>query len=113
MSQIFDENGLNCDSYDPFYFPDVSIWKKSYEFLVMNEVIEHLSDPAGTISKLRTILTGPIFIRTKFYPETEKEFANWFYKRDATHVQFFNLKSLSQLGTVKVIGEDLYRIDLK
>lgn len=113
MSQIFDDKGIICDSYDPFYFPDESFWQKTFEFGVMNEVIEHLADPADTVARLKMIIKGPLFIRTKFYPETEQEFSSWFYKRDLTHVQFFSLKTLSYLGTVKVLGEDLYRIDLK
>lgn len=113
MSQIFDDHGIRMDSYDPFYFPDESIWKKSYGFAVMNEVIEHLRDPVETLSRLRSIVQGPLFVRTKLYPETEKEFSGWFYKRDATHVQFFSLRALEEIGSVKVIGADLYRIDWK
>ena len=113
LSQIFDDKGFIVDSFDPFYFPDESIWKKSYDFAVMNEVIEHLADPKATLSRLRAITKGPLFVRTKLYPETEREFSNWFYKRDATHVQFFSMKALSEIGLVKVIGVDLYRIDWK
>ena len=113
LSQIFDEKGFSMDSYDPFYFPDESIWQKKYGFAVMNEVIEHLTDPSATLQRLRTIVDGPLFVRTKLYPSTEKEFASWFYKRDATHVQFFSLRSLSLIGKVKEIGVDLYRIDWK
>lgn len=113
LSQIFDVKGFNMDSYDPFYFPDQSIWKKSYEFVVMNEVIEHLSDPSATLVRLRSIVKGPLFVRTKLYPATEEEFSKWFYKRDSTHVQFFSFRALSQIGTVKEIGDDLYRIDWK
>lgn len=113
MEKLFMECGIEVDSYDPFYFPDESIWKKNYDFAVLNEVIEHLNEPAKTLTLLKNIIKGPIFVRTKLYPESEPQFAKWFYKRDITHVQFFSLKALSVLGEVKELGTDLYRIDWK
>lgn len=113
MAQLFRENGHLTDSYDTFYFPDESIWQKKYDFAVLNEVIEHLRDPSGILRRLRSIVTGPVFIRTKLYPAKEADFSRWFYKRDLTHVQFWSLGSLSFLGKVKVLDEDLYRIDWK
>jgi 2-polyprenyl-3-methyl-5-hydroxy-6-metoxy-1,4-benzoquinol methylase len=113
MASLFEETGHEVDSYDPFYFPDEGIFQKKYDFAVLNEVIEHLRNPSGTLKSLRSVVSGPLFVRTKLYPATESEFANWFYKRDATHVQFWSLKALSVLGTVKVLAEDLYKIDWK
>ncbi len=113
LGKLFHDHGYAMDSYDLFYLPDESIWEKSYDFVVMNEVIEHLGDPMGTIERLKTICRGPLFVRTKFYPTSQKEFTNWFYKRDLTHVQFFNRNSLSVLGNVTELDEDLYRIDWK
>ncbi len=113
MEKLFMECSLEVDSYDYFYFQDESIWQKTYDFAVLNEVIEHLNDPAETLARLKKIIHGPLFVRTKLYPETEKAFANWFYKRDITHVQFFSLQALSKLGEVKELGTDLYRIDWK
>lgn len=111
MATLFGEKGIGMDSYDPFYVPDESFWDREYDFIVMNEVIEHLADPAGTLSALQKICPGPIFVRTKLYPE--QDFGKWFYMRDPTHVQFFSLKALSETGKVKVLGEDLYRIEWK
>ncbi len=111
METLFRERGLEMDSYDPFYVPDESIWEKDYDFIVMNEVIEHLADPVATLTKLKSICPGPLFVRTQLYPETD--FGNWFYMRDPTHIQFFSMDSLSKIGSVKVLGEDLYKIEWK
>ncbi len=111
MKTLFSEKGFRMDSYDPFYVPDESIWDKDYDFIVMNEVIEHLADPVATLSDLRKISRGPLFVRTKLYPESD--FGKWFYMRDPTHIQFFSLKALAEIGKVKVLGEDLYRIEWK
>ena len=113
MEKLLRECGLEVHSYDPFYFPDQTIWHKHFDFAVLNEVIEHLNEPAKTLTVLKTIIHGPIFVRTKLYPKSEAEFAKWFYKRDITHVQFFSLKALSMIGQVKVLDTDLYRIDWK
>lgn len=113
LAKLFSVRGHLTESFDPFYYPDESIWKKKYGFAVLNEVIEHLRDPADTLQRLRSIVHGPLFIRTKIYPPTEDEFSKWFYKRDQTHVQFFSLRALSVLGEVKVLDDDLYRIDWK
>ncbi len=113
MGQLLLEKGHATDSYDPFYFPDETIWRKKYDFAVLNEVIEHLRDPSETLNRLKSIVHGPVFVRTKLYPPTEAEFANWFYKRDVTHIQFWSHQALSFLGKVKVLDEDLYRIDWK
>lgn len=113
LASLFSEQGHPTDSYDPFYFPDESIWGKTYDFAVLNEVIEHLRDPLETMKRLRSIVQGPVFVRTKFYPESEAEFSDWFYKRDPTHVQFFGPKALSFFGEVRELDRDLYRIDWK
>lgn len=96
------------DSYDLYFHPDESLLEKKYDFIIMSEVIEHLRDPAETMKKLRS-LSSKFFIKTKMYPEKEK-FSSWFYKRDNTHVQFFNDTSFDQLAfrEWKKIGNDLY-----
>ncbi len=111
MENLFFEQGFRLDSFDPFYFPELNLWERTYDFIIMVEVIEHLTDPLGTILELKKILKGPLFVRTKLYPLTD--FGNWFYMRDPTHVQFFSMKALLTLGNVQEIAQDLYRIDLK
>lgn len=113
MEKLFREKGTEVDSFDPFYFPDPDLWSKKYDFAVLNEVIEHLADPAATLQKLKSIIDGPLFVRTKLYPANEPEFSRWFYKRDVTHVQFFSMKAFMHLGSVEMLDEDLYKIELK
>jgi cyclopropane fatty-acyl-phospholipid synthase-like methyltransferase len=100
LSKLYGESGLSVDSYDVFFHPEEMIWQKTYDFIVLSEVIEHLAQPLEVMRKLKGILspTGQIFIKTKLYPETKAAFANWFYKRDATHVQFFSNESLETLA---------------
>jgi hypothetical protein len=100
LAQLFWEKNFLVDSFDLYFLPDEKIWTKKYHFIILSEVIEHLRDPILELGKLRKMLLpdGKIFIKTKLHPGEKSLFDNWFYKRDSTHVQFFNSKSLSELG---------------
>ena len=121
FADLVKERGFEMISYDLYFHPDEEIWFKKFDFIVLSEVIEHLREPRHCLERVKSLLnsSGQLFIKTKFYPSDKKLFDNWFYKRDMTHVQFFNRNSLNQLaksvgfsGIFKMIGEDLYRIVL-
>lgn len=107
---------FHVSSYDIFFFPDRSVLERSYDFIILSEVIEHLRDPLSIMKGLKQSLkpNGQFFIKTKFYPNSQKDFGNWFYKRDITHVQFFSDKSFNVLAkTLSMsraipLGEDLF-----
>ena len=116
VEKLFHREGFAVDSYDLYFHPNESIFNNQYDFIILSEVIEHLREPREVMAKLSTLLspTGKFLIKTKLAPATEKEFSSWFYKRDITHVQFFNEKSfkfLSEfLGMKEAIslGNDLF-----
>ncbi len=89
-----------------------------YDFIILSEVIEHLRDPREIMLGLKNMLKpqGKFFIKTKLRPGDKIEFSKWFYKRDSTHVQFFNQNSLRQLSNIlgmqeaRLIGDDLFEI---
>lgn len=117
LADILISYARNCDSYDPLYHPDETYLQKKYDFIVLSEVIEHLSDPREVMLRLKNLLKeeGRVFVKTKLAPDKEEDFASWFYKRDLTHVQFFNddsFKALTHLlrmhGPKKTENQDLY-----
>lgn len=119
LAQLFETKGIQVDSYDVFFHPYDGIWNRKYDFIILSEVIEHLGSPREVMEKLSDILNqhGKIFIKTKFHPEDPLAFKNWFYKRDLTHVQFFNPKSLGFLShhlnltcPIQLNSHDLYLI---
>jgi len=119
MQMIFARKSIKLDSYDLYFFPNEKIWEGTYDFIIMSEVIEHLRNPLETMEKLAACLKpkGQIFIKTKFYPENKQKFHEWFYKRDLTHIIFFNDMSLnrfaSRLGFKKLKSlnlPDLYQL---
>ena len=117
MAHIFESHGNKVDSYDLYFHPKEDIWDKKYDFIVLSEVVEHLSPPAEVMKRLSKLLKfhGKIFIKTKLYPPDPITFHNWFYKRDQTHVQFFDYDSMTKLGQImkmkgphKIAAPDLY-----
>jgi SAM-dependent methyltransferase len=121
MAKIFGSFGITVDSYDLYFHPKEEVFAESYDFIVLSEVIEHLRKPLEVMERLRSRLTpgGKIFIKTKLYSPNPAEFRDWFYKRDPTHVQFFNYESLNWLanrlgmqGPQKLGCPDLYEFKL-
>ena len=116
MEELLQENGLQISSFDLYFHPHRDLLQKKYHFLILSEVIEHLRDPREIMLNLKELLHpgGKIFIKTKWYPKTVQEFSQWFYKRDITHVQFFNESSFQELGRlleleeILNLGNDLY-----
>lgn len=115
LANIFSQHGFSTNSYDLFFHPCLDYQTKNYDFIILSEVIEHLRNPMEVMTMLRGLLKphGTFFIKTKFYPE-RKLFDDWFYKRDVTHIQFFNEASLNylakelKLSVIEKIGSDLY-----
>jgi SAM-dependent methyltransferase len=115
LAQLFRDNNFLLDSFDLYFLPDEKIWTKKYDFIILSEVIEHLRDPVAELEKLRKLLfpNGKILIKTMLHPGEKYSFDNWFYKRDSTHVQFFNSKSLSELGKkIRISGPRMISKDL-
>lgn len=116
LEEILKERGFEVSSFDLYYYPASELLSKKYDFIILSEVIEHLRDPRETMIFLRGLLNpgGRFLVKTKPAPEGVGEFSNWFYKRDLTHVQFFNknsfdeLASLCQLQSPHFLGEDLF-----
>lgn len=78
-------------SYDPLFFADDDLLHDQYDFLTCSEVIEHVHDPATMLANFGTLVRpgGTIAIMTRFYV-VDTPFDQWWYRRDPTHVCFFN-----------------------
>jgi len=89
-------NEVQCESYDPQFDRLINFSEKKYDTIVLCEVIEHIRDLQGELECISSILkaNGKVIIRTQKYSSLEK-FANWWYRQDTTHINFFNDLSLS------------------
>ena len=99
LSAILRHHGHNMTVYDPFFFPDKSSLKKTYDFIVCSEAAEHFHQPAKEFKKFNSLLTenGWIGIMTNFQTENAR-FKNWHYRRDPTHVVFYRKETFEVIG---------------
>jgi 2-polyprenyl-3-methyl-5-hydroxy-6-metoxy-1,4-benzoquinol methylase len=72
--------------------------------ITSTEVFEHLQKPMEVLELLAkyTKEGGYIILMTKFPPTDDKEFIEWWYRRDITHISFFTPKSFELMA--KKIG---------
>ncbi len=98
MANLFRQAGHHCHCYDIFYYPDTSLLKNQYDFIVASEVIEHLYEPKIIFEQWLSMLKpqGLLGIMTGFRP-SDKDFPNWWYKNDPTHVMLFSMQSFTYL----------------
>ncbi len=86
--------------YDPFFYDDKSYLSKSYDLIILVEVLEHIFQPQSILQQLMPILRpgGYLLIQTEFRTMTITEFTTWWYRRDKTHIAFYNLDTIRYLS---------------
>jgi len=96
LADILRQRGFDCVAYDPLYGKGQSALGNRYDVVVVCEVIEHLRDLRGELGTLRICLGpgGRIVVRTQCYSSVA-DVAEWWYARDATHLNFFAERTLS------------------
>jgi 2-polyprenyl-3-methyl-5-hydroxy-6-metoxy-1,4-benzoquinol methylase len=100
MAHLLEPKGFPVNSYDPFFYPNPEALNKSYDYIIISEVIEHFHRPATELTNLKKMLKpkGQLIIRTEIY-RPEIDFAKWFYHQDITHVGFYSLKTIQWIAT--------------
>ena len=88
LKVLLEREGIKADGYDPNFFPDTPL-DKLYDLVISTETFEHFRKPAEEIPRItdRVAPGGILAIMTRFYPA--KDFADWYYKRDPTHIIFY------------------------
>ena len=101
LANILNENNFKTSFFDLYFYPNENYKKDRYDAIILEEVIEHLSEPVNVVKELLELLNdnGKIIIRTQFIP-SDIFSKNWWYLRDTTHVSFFNLKTFNYLCEV-------------
>ncbi|RTE85948.1 MULTISPECIES: class I SAM-dependent methyltransferase [Gammaproteobacteria] len=80
--------------YDAYYHRNNDVWQHTYDFITCTEVFEHLSQPHDVIQQLHSHLkpNGVLVVMTMFWQQ-QKEFMQWSYKNDPTHICFYTPKT--------------------
>lgn len=99
LAAMLSERGFTMSLYDPFYAPDASVLKRTYDFVTCTETAEHFHKPAAEFERLAGLLAprGWLALMTSVRP-TEQEFATWHYTRDPTHVCFYQDQTFQWLA---------------
>ncbi len=95
IAKILEEEGYRINLYDPFFHPDKTALAHTYDFIVCCEVIEHFHNPIDEFRILKQLLnpSGKLYCMTDLLVE-KKDFENWYYKDDPTHVIFYSEENL-------------------
>jgi len=95
ISKILEDNKFNIKKYDPFFYNNLNLLKKKYNYIACCEVIEHFHNPKKEFTLLKELLApkAKLYCMTSIYNETI-DFANWWYKNDITHIFIYHKKTL-------------------
>jgi len=107
LAGMLEEAGMTMALYDPFFQPDPEALSSTYDFVTCTEVVEHLHAPAQVFRELDRLVSvgGWLAVMTCFQTD-DRQFANWHYRRDPTHVVFYRESTMAWLARDK--GWDLY-----
>lgn len=91
LSAMAREQGVKILNYDLYYHDCAENLQRSYEFVVLTEVIEHLLDARRIWLQLTSLLKpgGILAMMTKRVRNPEA-FSTWHYKNDPTHIAFYS-----------------------
>ena len=90
LANMLSEAGHTMHLYDPFFSPDSAVLYQLFDFVTCTEVAEHFHQPHAEFTRLVALLKpgGLLALMTNFQTD-DSRFADWHYRRDATHVTFY------------------------
>lgn len=112
LGSLLKEKGLQVDTYDPYFAPERQYLRRKYHLITATEVFEHLANPLETLRSLAGCLApgGILALTTLFHPG-EEDFYKWWYRRDPTHISFYQPETFKYLAGRA--GLDLVGVDGK
>ncbi len=99
LTGLLEEAGFRMSRFDPFYAPGRGVLQRAYDFVTCTEAAEHFFDPAREWALLVTLVRpgGWLGIMT-LLREQDVDFAQWWYRRDFTHVAFYSRRTFEWLA---------------
>jgi len=96
LKELLVKEGYSVYDYDPFFNDNNEYLNYKYELVTCTEVVEHFFNPLQEFAHLSNLLEqgGYLVITTRLRTMDITSFLDWWYRRDTTHVSFYNSKSL-------------------
>jgi len=99
LSVMLRERGFPMEIHDPFFAPDATVLRRSYDFITCSETVEHFFCPADEFDRLDQLLRPGGILAIMTSPiEKERPFESWYYARDPTHVCFYARRTMRWIG---------------
>lgn len=114
LAQMMEQDGFKVSLYDHFYYPDTQVLKPAYYHGVSaTEVIEHVFEAKKVFERWLSYLApgGQLAIMTKLVKD-QSAFANWHYKNDLTHVNFYSVETFEWLAKRYGLKLDIHGADV-
>lgn len=94
------EPGLEVYDFDPFYNNNEAYKSRKYNLITTTEVVEHFYEPMKEFKHLYDLLAqdGYLVVMTKFRTMDDASFLQWWYRRDGTHVSFYNMNTFNEIS---------------
>ena len=95
LAAMIEEDGYSAELYDPLFHPDETVLADTYDFITCTETVEHFATPRVDFLRLYKILAPGAYlgIMTDIL-EDIRNFPDWYYHRDPTHVAFYTRHTL-------------------
>lgn len=99
LGRMFQEKNFNVTNYDLYYHPDQDALKRPYNIVTSTEVWEHLYSPREDIERMvRLTKKGGLLAVMTSGHKGGGVFADWYYRRDETHVAFYSEKTMNWIA---------------
>ncbi len=109
-STMLEESSYPVSLFDPFFQNKAEVLDRTYDYIILCEVMEHFYFPLKEFSTLYKMLNenGKLYCMTSLYDESIT-FKTWHYVSDPCHVFFYSPKTLSWIN--KNIGFTNHTVD--
>ena len=109
LAAMMRDDGHDVAIYDPFYAPDASLLSAEYDAVMATEVVEHFHHPhEGFKTMLACVRPGGWLAIMTNLQDDDAAFAQWYYRRDPTHVAFYREETFQFIG--RHFGLELNRV---
>lgn len=100
LKELLVREGYDVFDFDPFFNKNIEYLRNRYQLITSTEVVEHFTDPLKEFEHLSELLDvgGYLLIMTRLRTMDSTEFLNWWYRRDLTHISFYNLNTFKEIG---------------